>query len=201
MNWAGACFISRKARAVRAPRRPHRGHRVEDAQDKTAGVDPRLVHLIQAASCFLPEGCRLIVTSGLRPGARVGGSGGISQHAGGPDGLSLAIDVQLVDATGRLLPNKTRDQASGLWREYKNLADLVFHAQRVLYPELEGRLAWGGKFTLASGEWDVMHFDLGGWRGRGRYQPPDPESVPEIILAALTLPADAAGEDDEPTIA
>ena len=68
---------------------------------------------------------------------------------------------------------------------YRQLADIVFHVQRVLYPELDGRLAWGGKFTLASGEWDVMHFDLGGFRGRGRYQPPGKDDIPETILAGI----------------
>jgi hypothetical protein len=178
-------------------RAPHpAGHRIDDPDGKTAGVDPRLVRLIAAASVFLPPGWRVHVTSGLRHGAVVAGSGGRSQHDAGPGGLGLAIDVQLVDAKGRFLPNKTRDQASGLWREYKNFADLVFHAQRVLYPELEGALAWGGKFTLASGEWDVMHFDLGGWRGRGRYRAPEREAVPEIITAALTS-SGGGGEPDE----
>jgi hypothetical protein len=157
-------------------------HRLADpARQISDGLDQRLVHLLDEASRFLPEGWRLEVTSGLRPGATVAGTrGGVSRHASG-----LAIDVQLVDPQGRHVPNKTRDQRGQIWEEYRKLADLVFHCQRVLYPELEGRLAWGGKFTLASGEWDVMHFDLGGFRGRGHYQPPGKDDIPETMLAEI----------------
>jgi hypothetical protein len=160
---------------MRAPR-----HRLSDPARKiSSALDERLVHLLDEASRFLSEGWRLEVTSGFRSGARVAGAGR-SQHASG-----LAIDVQLVDPQGRHVPNKTRDQRGQIWEEYRKLADLVFHCQRVLYPELEGRLAWGGKFTLASGEWDVMHFDLGGFRGRGHYQPPGKDEIPETMLAEI----------------
>jgi hypothetical protein len=171
-------------------RTPKDDHRLSDPNDKiTEQLDDRLVHLLEEASRFLPPGWKLEVTSGFRHDATVAGTRSRSQHASG-----LALDVQLVDPRGRYIPNKTSQQAGGVYDEYKKLADLVFHCQRCLYPELEGRLAWGGKFTLASGEWDVMHFDLGGMRGRGRYQPPDKETVPERILAEL-------GGGDEPTAA
>jgi len=171
-------------------RAPKPDHRLSDPDDKiTHQVDDRLVHLLEEASRFLPEGWRLEVTSALREGATVTGTGGPSQHASG-----LAVDVQLVDPQGRYIPNKTKDQAGQIWRQYAQLADLVFHCQRLIYPELEGRLAWGGKFTLAGGEWDVMHFDLGGWRGRGRYQRPDRREIPQTILAEL-------GGGDEPPAA
>jgi D-alanyl-D-alanine carboxypeptidase len=170
-------------------RTPRDDHRLSDPNNKITGhLDDRLVHLLEEASRFLPPGWRLEVTSGHRAGATVAG-GGRSQHASG-----LAIDVQLVDPQGRYVANKTALQSGGIWDEYKKLADLVFHCQRLLYPGLEGRLCWGGKFTLPSGEWDVMHFDLGGMRGRGRYQPPDSEAIPERLRAEL-------GGGDEPPAA
>jgi hypothetical protein len=177
---------------MRAPQRVTRpDHRLSDPQAKISSqLDDRLVHLLEEASRFLPEGWRLEVTSGFRRDAVVAGTGGRSQHASG-----LAIDVQLVDPRGHHIPNKTREQSGTIWDEYKKLADIVFHCQRMLYPDLEGSLAWGGKFTLASGEWDVMHFDLGGFRGRGRYQPPEPDAVPETIVAEL------GGDDGGPTAA
>jgi hypothetical protein len=173
-----------------ARRRPGPGHRLLDPNDKiTAALDDRLVHLLEEASRFLAAGWQLEVTSGHRPGATVGALGAISRHATG-----LAIDIQLIDPRGHYIANKTKDQGGAIWSEYAKLADLVFHCQRLLYPELEDQLAWGGKFTLADGAWDVMHFDLGGWRGRGRYQRPAKDVIPEAIRAAL-------GGDDEPTAA
>jgi hypothetical protein len=167
---------------MRAPSRvPPADHRLSDPHHKISDeLDDRLVHVLQQASCFMPEGWRLEVTSGFRSGSRFAGTGGISQHASG-----LAIDVQLINPQGRYIPNKSSDQSGQIWEAYRQLADIVFHVQRVLYPELDGRLAWGGKFTLASGEWDVMHFDLGGFRGRGRYQPPGKDDIPETILAGI----------------
>jgi hypothetical protein len=136
----------------------------------SAERDDRLVRLLRAASRFLPRDWRLEV---------IAGRDGRWWHAG------PAIDVQLVDHGGRLIAYQTRDQGGPIWREYKKLADLVFHCQRCLYPELEGMLAWGGKFTLATGEWDVTRFDLGGLRGRGRYQPPERAAIPAFIRAKL----------------
>ena len=102
----------------------------------------------------LPPGYRAVVTSGNRPGAQVAGTGGVSQHA-----LGNAIDVQIIGPNGPI-PN-TGDDTTGL---YEKLATTMYRVA----PQLRGKLAWGGNFTTgpAGGPKDLMHFDLGGDRGR-----------------------------------
>jgi hypothetical protein len=89
----------------------------------------------------------------------------------------LAIDLQLIDDKGRRLASRCRQQSGPIYETYRRFADLVFAAQQDLCPKLEGRLAWGGKFTTADGQWQVGYFDLGGFRGRGRYTRPPSRSI------------------------
>lgn len=147
----------------------------------------QLSTLLSHASLALPPGYRVRVTSADRPGARVGGGGGVSQHA-----LGDALDIQIVGPDGPI-PNRGED-TTGL---YSKLAGAARAAQSVLYPELEGKLAWGGSFGVAKGSnvRDLMHFDLAG--ERGSLGAPNPLQITSgsappaanSLSASLSLPA------------
>jgi hypothetical protein len=121
-----------------------------------SNVDPRLRDMLGAAKNKFEErnpGYRVMATSGYRGGT------GQSQH-----GKRDAIDVQIFDPNGRAISNRGNDP-TGLYRQY---ARLTYGVQRSIYPELNGRFAWGGAFGTqlgGGGPPDLMHFDLGGERG------------------------------------
>lgn len=119
----------------------------------------QLVAIVGEATKLLPDRFRVVVNSTFRPGSIVAGTGGTSQHA-----LGNAIDVQIIDPVGQPIANKGQDD-TGL---YRRLAVAAFHANARMFPEREGQLAWGGKFTTgpANGPRDLMHFDYAGDRGR-----------------------------------
>lgn len=114
-----------------------------------------LRQLLQAASGSLPAGYRAVETSGSRPGARVAGTGGVSQHA-----LDNALDIQIIGPNGPI-PN-TGEDTTGLYGQ------LAMAMRKAAPPELVSRLGWGGNFTTgpSNGPRDLMHFDLAGDRGR-----------------------------------
>ncbi len=114
----------------------------------------RLRDMLERSQSALPPGYRAQITSADRPGARVAGTGGVSQHA-----LDNAIDTQIVGPGGPI-PNKG-DDTTGL---YQKLA----LAMRQNAGPMAPKLAWGGNFTTgpANGPRDLMHFDLGGDRGK-----------------------------------
>ena len=112
--------------------------------------------LTQVAPSVLPAGYTVAVTSADRPGARVAGTGGVSQHA-----QQNAIDFAILDPQGRQIPNEGPD-TTGLYGQ-------VALAARAALPEtVRPQLAWGGNFTTgpAGGPRDLMHLDLAGDRGR-----------------------------------
>ncbi len=131
----------------------------------------QLTTVLGEASKSLPEGYSLTATSGLRHG-----TGGSLHDTGN------AIDVQIVDPSGRSLPNKGPIGSDpGL---YKDLAVAAYEANRRLYPDKS--LTWGGRFetSAGSGMADWMHFDRGA--DRGRFGPP------LATLASTTTSASAA---------
>jgi hypothetical protein len=137
------------------------------------GADRRLMEILNSAQRFLPEGYSLRQTSGLRHGHR-------GQHPKG-----MAADLEIVDPQGRAVRNRGED-VTGL---YTKFAAAVAAEQRRLHPELTGRLAWGGAFGTSArnpNEKDLMHFDLGGERGRFR------ENHPSSLLARFGASAQAA---------
>ena len=140
-----------------------------DPRGLREAIDRRLLDLIDAAVRHLPPGWSVET---VPPGGRRG-----------VESSPLSIAVQLIDPGGRHIPALTRDKRGAVYTHYRRLADLVFCAQRLWAPELEGQLAWGGNFTLSTGEWDVTHFDLAGWRGRGGYRRPPREAAPPAMLA------------------
>jgi len=126
--------------------------------EETASIK-QLVAIVGEASKALPDGFRVTVTSALRTGATVAGTGGRSQHADGN-----AIDIKIIDPSGQTLPNRGTDNT----HLYQLLAIAAFHANEKMFPARSGQLAWGGNFTTgpADGPRDLMHFDYGGDRGR-----------------------------------
>lgn len=119
----------------------------------------QLVAIVGEASETLPDGFRVTVTSAMRRGATVAGTGGVSQHA-----LGNAIDIAIINSRGQVIPNRGTDD-TGL---YKRLAIAAFHANETKFPGRSGQLAWGGNFTTgpADGPRDLMHFDYHGDRGQ-----------------------------------
>jgi hypothetical protein len=121
-------------------------------------VDPRLVDIATRASGYLPDGWRAEMISGWRGGPTE------LQH-----GLGRALDIQLYDQNGNAIPNV----ASGAdFRTYEAYMQKARKLQQVLYPELEGRLSWGGYFgSGAKTSADLMHLSLdepgsaGDWAG------------------------------------
>jgi hypothetical protein len=164
-----------------------------------AGVDPRLVDSVRKATWALPPGWHAEITSGVR--ARGSRS---SQHFSGH-----AMDIQIYDAQGRPVPNSGPD-ATG---QYTRLARATYGQILSLHPELKGKFAWGGAFGTelgGGGPPDLMHFDIGGERGRwdarhpsamGPLYPMEVEkqaAPPEPWQSYGTGPWPSEEEDDHP---
>src|SRR6185312_12869469 len=109
-----------------------------------------------SAASALGPGYTVKMTSGERPGSRVAGTGGVSQHA-----LGNASDFQIVAPDGTAIPNKGNDTTGAYGK-------LAIEMRNRVDPRLAPFLAWGGNFTTGpqNGPRDLMHFDLGGDRGR-----------------------------------
>jgi len=118
------------------------------------GADPRIAEIVGAAQKYLPPGYKVESTSGYRGGTKQ------SFH-----GHGKANDFHIVDPQGRTILNRGEDP-TGL---YEKLARGAYTEQLKRYPELTGKFAWGGAFGTqlgGGGVRDLMHFDLGGERGR-----------------------------------
>lgn len=120
------------------------------------GVDPRLQDIVSNGAAYLPDGYSVKVNEGYNPNGHVANS---MHHVEG----SGALDIQIFDPSGKAIPNRGSDE-SGL---YTKLAQGAYTYQQSAYPDLNGKLAWGGAFETSrgSGTPDLMHFDLGGERG------------------------------------
>jgi hypothetical protein len=127
----------------------------------TATFDPKLPgteninNLIKAAAPIaLPPGYTIKMTSsgGYRPGAIAPG-GGPSQHA-----TANAADFQIFKPDGTPIPNTGEDSSTLYGR-------VALRARMIADPAIKPWLAWGGNFSTAKGERDLMHFDFAGDRG------------------------------------
>jgi hypothetical protein len=117
-------------------------------------VNPQLVEILRMAAAQMPE-YRVEAYSGFRPGDR-------RQH-----GRGSAVDLRLIDKSGRTLPNY---QDAKAFREYERFAQAARRVQMEKYPQLADRFRWGGYFSGGRGRYganDAMHFDMGGGRGLG----------------------------------
>jgi hypothetical protein len=128
-------------------------NRVQSGRDLT-GTDPRLTDIVTNAANALPAGYTIRPTSGVR-------TAGQGQHT-----LGKAQDWQIFDAKGNPVVNRG-DDSTGL---YSLLARNAYGYQEKYYPELTGQFQWGGQFGTSTAnnpnEPDLMHFDIGGRRGR-----------------------------------
>jgi len=117
------------------------------------GVDKRLLADVAAGASHLPEGYQVKVFSGFRAGDP------------GAHGRGQAIDVEIVDPKGNVIPSRGADTT----HMYERLAKSVYGEMRVRDPDLaEKKFAWGGSFGTqkgGGGESDLMHFDIMGRRG------------------------------------
>jgi hypothetical protein len=122
-----------------------------------ADVDPRLREILAAGAGYLPAGYKATVNEGYNPS----GHRTFSQHHIKGRG---ALDVQITDPQGRVIPNEGGDP-TGM---YHKLARGSYTEMLKSHPELKGKLAWGGAFGAVGGDsaQDLMHFDIGGDRGR-----------------------------------
>lgn len=118
------------------------------------GVDRRLQEILHAASSHLPPGYTAEIVGGMRaPGAS-------GFHPKG-----MAADLRILKPDGTPIKH-FGDDTTGL---YTRFARAAYGEQLARYPELKGKFAWGGAFGTGSStpnEKDLMHFDLGGERGR-----------------------------------
>ncbi len=122
-----------------------------------ARVDPRLVEILSAAAASMPSGYQVTVSEGYNPAGHVANS---QHHIAGRG----ALDVQIVGPDGKMIPNEGPDK-SGM---YTRLAQNAYGYMKQTYPELDGKLAWGGSFGVSGKRpnvQDLMHFDIGGERG------------------------------------
>jgi hypothetical protein len=122
-----------------------------------ANVDPRLNEIMGAAASHLPPGYKVTVNEGYNPYGHVSAS---QHHIKGRG----ALDLQIIDPSGRVIPNEGGDP-TGM---YTQLAQGAYGEMLARHPELKGRLAWGGAFGASNTNpaADLMHFDIGGERGR-----------------------------------
>jgi hypothetical protein len=103
-----------------------------------ANVDPRLREILGAAGAHLPPGYQATINEGYNPHGHVGHS---QHHVKGRG----ALDVQITDPSGRVIPNEGNDP-TGM---YHRLARGAYTEMLKRHPELNGRLAWGGAFGEA----------------------------------------------------
>ena len=125
---------------------------------RTSGVDQRLQHMLAGAKTDFEAanpGYRVVATSGYRT------NDPRSFHDRG-----LAMDTQIIGPDGPI-SNEGNDPTG----KYRQFARMVYGQQQQNFPELHGQLAWGGAFgsdinNPGGSPRDLMHFDLGGERGR-----------------------------------
>lgn len=123
-------------------------------------INPDLASAAEAAAGYLPNGYSVRATSGHRPGDP-------RLH-----GRHMAADFEIVGPNGEAIPNAGKD-STGMYRQY---AQHMYGWMQQNNPEAAGKLAWGGSFPIPYGrrfgQADLMHFDLGGQRGRwAQFQP------------------------------
>jgi hypothetical protein len=122
---------------------------------QSKGADPRIAEIVGAGAGSLPPGYTVRTTEhgGLRPNQKYG------FHPKG-----MANDFQIFTPDGKAIPNRG-DDPTGM---YTRLARASYAYQLKNHPDLTGKFAWGGAFgTVPGGKvQDLMHFDIGGERGR-----------------------------------
>ncbi len=111
--------------------------------------------ILKKASDDLPEGYSVNVVGGYNK-RNIAGTDKPSLHSFGE-----AVDVEIIDPSGKKVPNIGRREGSPEYDLYKNLAISAYHAGKEIAPEFQ--LGWGGNFRGQSGgnAYDLMHFQRG----------------------------------------
>ena len=147
-------------------------------------LNPDLAAAAQAGAGYLPQGYSVRASSGFRPGdPRFHGKG-------------MAADFEIVGPDGQVIPNAGKD-SSGIYRQY---AQHVYGWMQQNNPQAAANLAWGGSFPIPygrrMGQADLMHFDMGGQRGRWTHLQPqnmggmrgvDYSSPPPTMVATQSI--------------
>jgi hypothetical protein len=154
-----------------------------------------LAQIISRAAAALPSGWSVEIVADNPPLGAGARRRTLGPAQAVPYRWLVAVDLRLYDERGRGLATTSASERDAVYRAYRHFADLVFIVQQCRFPDLVERLAWGGKFTTAAGQWNVGHFDLGGWRGRGRYQRPVKRAEGKIAMSWVAAdPAAYAGQ-------
>ena len=120
------------------------------------GANERLVAAVRGGASYLPPGYTVRQTSGFRGGTMQ------SYH-----GKHMAADFQIIDPSGKAIPNEGED-TTGM---YTLLARGVKTWTNANDPQIGSQIGYGGAFGTklgGGGVPDLMHYDLGGSRGRMR---------------------------------
>jgi hypothetical protein len=122
-----------------------------------AGANPTIVSAMQEASKYLPPGYSVKIISAARESGQsvIGDASYHIQRDGA--GYALAIDVSIVDPSGKSLENINAPQNFGLYREFMQN---VKATQDAMFPQLAGEGRWGGYFVSGNAQ-DLMHYDMG----------------------------------------
>ncbi|HSR78766.1 MAG TPA: transglycosylase SLT domain-containing protein [Xanthobacteraceae bacterium] len=156
-------------------------------QGLPSGVNPQLHEsLVAGFNAALPPGYTAEVISGVRRGDTG------SQHYTGS-----AEDWQITGPQGQKIPNRGED-VSGLYRQ-AGVQSLAYMMEK--YPDLATRFAHGAHFETSrgSGEADIMHYDIGGPRGRIGDPLSEHREAAELLRQRRSMFAEAAGEPAEVT--
>jgi hypothetical protein len=150
-------------------------------------LDPALREIVGAAANQFEA---------AHPGYHVEASSGYRKGAGF-HGLHQALDVRILDKDGTLISAEGSDP-TGLYHELARISKGQQHAR---HPELEERFTWGGAFPAAAQKGDLapdlMHFDLGGHRGRyARNRIENLAAIPPMIAGPATPEDRQAALDD-----
>ena len=117
-----------------------------------SGVNPSLVDSIHAAA--LNWGGQVRIVSGMR------GAGDKGNHSTGN-----AVDIELTDASGRVLPNKA-SKAGATPADAAAYERFMRDAVESQAPDFQKKSRWGGYFGDVVGDW--MHLDLMAQKGKRR---------------------------------
>lgn len=147
-----AARVTPQADYSQTPQASINGSRFTQVGD-TSHVNPALLQTLHAASTYLPDGYRVVMSSGFRDAAHNAAVGGAqnSQHVHGN-----AVDVHIIDPNGNTIPNRNQGPDS----PYGILARAGYHYLQSTNPDMAAKFNWGGNFNY-HGFADSMHYDFG----------------------------------------
>jgi len=139
------------------------------------GVNPQLADVVQRAGEMLPRGYRTEIISGMRD-PRVARPG--SQHPHG-----RAIDVSIIDPSGRRVPNIGQGPGTPAYQVYETFAANTQAFAKQVYGQ---DVTWGGHFRQGVAL-DLMHMQAGGPHYYD-FSPATKEAASQRVAAYLAGP-------------